>query len=325
MHAAHPRCNLVRWRTGPGRLPARGNPEVNVRTLALLLLIACNNPPPPVVPGALDMPGDVLLTVNGKPITQQYIDAIASNIPEKQLEMMKASGRYKDFVEQMALGQVMWENALEKGLDKDPKVQIKLAVAQRDALAKELIAQVAEGAKSDEAVQALYAERTAFYQKPQIRVYQILVKSQEEADAIVAEIKGGAEFSKIATERSADRGSAQRGGEVGWIAQGQMMKEVSDLAFTLEINEIGGPVQSRAGYHIVKVTEKRDAIPLEDVKDQLEKMVQQKAVEAKLNEIKESAKIEWKGEPPGPSEPEGAPQVINLDGAPPAPPAEAGH
>lgn len=300
--------------------------------LSLLVLNACATPAATTVPGELKGTGEVVLTVDGTPITQDMLDALTARIPAKQLEMMKASGQYKQFVEQMGVAQVLYKQAVEKKLYEDPTVQLRLAMGARDLLANEVVTKIGDEAVTDDKIKAAYEERKAQYARPQVKVRHILFKDAAEAAATLELLKGGADFEAVAKEKSADKGSGARGGDLGWLAEGAMVKEVTDAAFAAQPNELIGPVESRMGFHLVQVTDKRDAIPLDEVKDQLTNTVKQEAVRAFIDSTKTSLKIEWKQEPPAGEAPAGGPpgmpmlkpQVVPAKpAAPAAPPAPA--
>ena len=85
-----------------------------------------------------------------------------------------------------------------------------------------------------------------------IKCSHILVAKQSEALAILARIKAGEKFGKLAKELSTDSGSAKRDGNLGYFTRGKMVKSFEDTAFKLQIGEISDPVKSEYGYHIIK-------------------------------------------------------------------------
>ncbi len=285
------------------------------QVFALLLLAACNTPATTAVPGTLEMTGETVLTIDGKPISKDFIDALTSQIPPRQLDMMKQSGQFKDFVEQMATGQILYEKALAEKLYEDPKIKFKVAIAERDALIKEYMARVSASAVNDAALTAEYEKKASMFKRPQAQVRHILLKDQAEADAVLALVKGGGDFAAIATEKSQDKGSAVKGGDLGWISNGQISKEFSEAAFAAAPNDTVGPIQDRTGFHILQVTGKREAIPMEEVKDQLESAIKQESLKKLFDEVKAGAKIEWKIDPGGPAKTDGPPGM-QLQGGP---------
>ena len=87
-----------------------------------------------------------------------------------------------------------------------------------------------------------------------IKCSHILVPKQSEALTILARIKAGEKFGKLAKELSTDSGSAKRDGNLGYFTRGKMVKSFEDTAFQLQVGEISDPVKSEYGYHIIKRT-----------------------------------------------------------------------
>ena len=85
-------------------------------------------------------------------------------------------------------------------------------------------------------------------------------------------LDAGEKFEDLAKEYSSD-GSAEQGGDLGWFGPGKMVPEFEEAAYALEVNEISEPVQSQFGFHIIKVTEKKEKEPFEDVKEDMKKQV----------------------------------------------------
>lgn len=85
-----------------------------------------------------------------------------------------------------------------------------------------------------------------------IKCSHILVEKQSEALSILARIKAGEKFGKLAKELSLDSGSAKRDGSLGYFTKGKMVKPFEDAAFKLQVGQISDPVKSEFGYHIIK-------------------------------------------------------------------------
>lgn len=85
-----------------------------------------------------------------------------------------------------------------------------------------------------------------------IKCSHILVEKQSEALAILARIKAGEKFGKLAKDLSIDSGSAKRDGNLGYFAKGKMVKPFEDAAFKLQVGQISEPIKSEFGYHIIK-------------------------------------------------------------------------
>ncbi len=85
-----------------------------------------------------------------------------------------------------------------------------------------------------------------------IKCSHILVAKQSEALAVLARIKAGEKFGKLAKELSTDTGSAKKDGNLGYFTKGKMVKPFEEAAFKLQIGEVSLPVKSDFGYHIIK-------------------------------------------------------------------------
>ena len=149
---------------------------------------------------------------------------------------------------------------------------------------------------SDKEVQAYYDQA-----KYELNARHILVETEEEAKAIIEELKNGADFAELAKKQSVDTGSGAQGGELGWFSVGMMVPEFNDAAYALELNTVSEPVKSDFGYHIIEVKEKREVEgygTLEEKKEEIiEQLKAQKADWATIQEqLLEDAKIEIKDE-----------------------------
>jgi len=95
----------------------------------------------------------------------------------------------------------------------------------------------------------------------QVWARHILVQTEPEAKAIIELLKNGSDFAKLAKEYSTDTGSGSQGGDLGWFGRGIMVSQFEDAAFGQPIGEIGEPVQTQYGYHIIQVLDRRE-LPL---------------------------------------------------------------
>jgi peptidyl-prolyl cis-trans isomerase C len=129
--------------------------------------------------------------------------------------------------------------------------------------------------------------------EPEVRARHILVESEDEAKAVLAELKKGADFAELAKTKSKDPGSAD-GGDLGYFTKDQMVPEFSEVAFKMDKGALSDPVKSQFGWHIIKVEDKRakPAPEFEKVKDQVETYVVRKAQAELVTKLREQAKVE---------------------------------
>lgn len=139
-----------------------------------------------------------------------------------------------------------------------------------------------------------------FIQGPEVHARHILVDNEVKANQLLAQIKAGADFAKLAKENSTDTGSAQNGGDLGFFSKGEMVAEFENAAFALKAGEVSGVVKSQFGYHIIKVEEVKaqKTLTFDEVKEQIKtELVGSKKESAWTNyvdNVRKNAKIEIK-------------------------------
>lgn len=146
------------------------------------------------------------------------------------------------------------------------RVRAEYVVLSADALGR-------RDAVSEAELQAAYEARAAQYRvEEQRRASHILVKTREEADRLAAELKKApGRFAELAKKQSQDPGSAEKGGDLGFFGRGMMVPAFEEAAFRQKEGEIGAPVQSDFGWHIIRVTgvQAAKARPLQEVRGDL--------------------------------------------------------
>ena len=240
-----------------------------------------------------------LATVDGQSITEQDVDDAMADIGSGLPEKMDAAARRKYVVDYLIDLKLVARKALADKMDADPDFARKLAY-YRDKIAMEtVLGKIAKTADTDAAEHEAYdAAAKAQPPEPEIHARHILLPDEASAKAALARVKGGEDFSKVATELSKDPGG--EGGDLGWFTKDRMVPEFSAAAFKLEPGQISDPVKTQFGWHIIKVEEKRMKTfpPFDQVKDQAARYVQQKAQTELITGLRKDAKIERFDAPP---------------------------
>ena len=231
-------------------------------------------------------------TVNGTPIKQDLLDAIvkqraAQGAPDTP-ELRKA------ILDELVSREVVRQAALKEGLDKKPEVQMQLHLAQENIL---LGAYVKEYIQShpitDDMLKAEYDQIKARIGDKQYHARHILVSDKKEADAIIAQLKKGANFEKLAQTKSKDT-SGKNGGDLGWNVPSAYVKPFGDALLGLKKGEFTKtPVQSQFGWHVIKLDDIKSAPSFDEVKENLTKSLQQKQMQEMAAELRSKAKIEF--------------------------------
>lgn len=239
---------------------------------------------------AQDLSADtVVATVNGVEITLGHMIVMRSRLPDQYQALpdeMLFSGILDQIIQQLALGAGA-DGKLSRGSE------LALENERRAFIAGEALTLVADGAVTDEALQALYTERYSDAAPTQeYNAAHILVETEEEALAVKAEVDAGADFAELARTKSTGP-SGPNGGDLGWFTEGMMVEPFEQAVLQLEPGEISGPVQTEFGWHIIKLTEVRlkEAPPLEEVEAELSEELQRQAIDAAVAAATEAAEI----------------------------------
>lgn len=235
----------------------------------------------------------VIATVNGENITLGQMIAARKALPEQYQQLpddVLFKGLLEQLIQQTAMAQVGEKNKTQ--LD-----DLNVENQKRAYFSGQVLEAAASAAVTEEALKKAYDEKYAkAVPAKEYDASHILVKTEEEAKAIKAELDKGGDFAAIAKEKSEDKGTAANGGSLGWFGVGMMVKPFEDAVVALEKGKTSDPVKSDFGWHIIHLNDVRDAaVPkLEDVKAELEGDLRQKAVEAKVKELTDAAKVEKK-------------------------------
>lgn len=236
----------------------------------------------------------VIATVNGTKITLGHMIALRETLPPEYQQLpddVLFKGIYDQLIQQEVLAQSI--------TDLSPRAQATIENDKRGLVSGIAIEGIVKEAVTDAALQAAYDSRFKD-SKPQTEysAAHILVDTQEEADAIKAELAGGADFAELAKAKSTDTGSGANGGDLGWFGLGMMVKPFEDAVVGAKVGEVTGPVQSEFGFHLILVKETRVAEQptLDQMRDELAAEVENAAINAKIEELTKSATVTREGE-----------------------------
>ncbi|MDD5504908.1 MAG: peptidyl-prolyl cis-trans isomerase [Candidatus Omnitrophica bacterium] len=211
----------------------------------------------------------VVASVNGRQITLKMVDEKIEKLP--QYYQAFAVQHKKEIVDEMVIEELLYDEAKRRKLLQDPDTKELI----NDAIKKILISRVIEDETrktdpvSDDDVSAYYEQNKDKYAIPEmVRACHILTSTEEDAEAVKAELEKGSDFSVVANTYSKDL-TKDRGGDLGYFKKGQMIPEFENAAFSLEVGQTSGIVKTRFGYHIIRLTDRKPASfrTFEEVKD----------------------------------------------------------
>ena len=197
---------------------------------------------------------------------------------------------------------VLSQAAEQQKLADRPEVKHRLTFDRNRLLMEALLQDTGKAALSDAAEHQVYDEAIKQVKgEEEVHARHILVPTEDEAKAILAQLKGGADFATLAKEKSKDPGASE-GGDLGYFTKDQMVPEFAEVAFKLDKGQISDPVKTQFGWHIIKVEDKRTkpTPTFEQVKPQLENYVAHRAQAQFVDNLRKSATIERLDKPVAP-------------------------
>ncbi|KAA2214548.1 peptidylprolyl isomerase [Teichococcus oryzae] len=251
--------------------------------------------PAPAAANPAPAENPVVARVNGEEIRLADVQAAVQSLPP---ELRGAPGPmlFPLVVDQLVAQKAIVSAARAEKLDQDPVVKEAMRRAEEEQLQQALLRRAVAPALTDEALRKRYDTEIAG--KPgeeEVHARHILVKTEEEARAALAEArKPKADFAAIAKQRSTGPGTEQ-GGDLGFFKRGDMVPEFAEAAFALKAGEISAaPVKTAFGWHVIKVEERRSApVPtFEEAQGQLRQAAFEEAVNEAVEKYQATARIE---------------------------------
>ncbi|AWJ84269.1 peptidylprolyl isomerase [Azospirillum sp. TSH58] len=277
---------------------------------ALLSMAACGlalaahaQTPAPAAPAApaasaAPAPADadpVVARVNGEAVHRSDVQRMVAQLPP-QVQQMPLEMIYPAVIEQLVNSKLVAEAGYKANLAGTPEVKDEIKRAEERAVQRAYIQKEVQSritpAKLDEAYQAFLKQNPA---QEEVKASHILVEKEDEAKAIIAQLKKGGDFAKLAKEKSKDPVAAEQGGDLGYFTKDTMVEPFADAAFAMKKGEVSKePVKTQFGWHIIKVEDKRTQPQptLDEVKPQLEQQLSKDIVTNVVDDLRKVAKVE---------------------------------
>ena len=201
----------------------------------------------------------------------------------------------KDFLKDVADLLLVFQAAQARGIQLSPAVAAKLRWDAVNTMAQAYVEKQAAGWNmSEKAMRSYFEAHNANYAvKEAVHVRHILVESEAEARTLLLSALAGADFAELAAKSSKDQGSAEKGGDLGWIEKGETVPAFEQAAFSIGKGSFAGPVKSEYGWHVIQVLEKRPSADgvYEAVKSQVARDLQQSYLEEELSRLRKNASL----------------------------------
>jgi len=236
----------------------------------------------------------VVARIDKTEIRRSDLVAALTTMPP-QVQQMQMSQIYPLLIDRMVDVKLIAAAGRAEGLAEDPQVKRRVADAEDRAIQEAYLDGKVKKQITEASIRKKYQEElTTNPPDEEVHARHILVASEADAKAIIAQLQKGADFATLAKSKSTD-GTAREGGDLGFFSHDEMVPEFADAAFAMKPGEISKtPVKTQFGYHVIKVEEKRQQKQptFEDSKDEIAGELQQEMMAAMVKDLRAKAKVE---------------------------------
>ena len=239
----------------------------------------------------------VVASINGKPIMESSIKNFHTTLPPqyRQVPYQEIRGQ---LIERIIEQQLVADAARKKGLHKTPTHKKRIASIERSLLNEAYMSQALDLEITEAKIRDIYQKSIALQPKStEVRARHILVNTKTEAMEVISRLRNGADFSKLAKNKSTGP-SGKNGGDLGYFGPGQMVPPFSKAAFKLNKGEFTNePVKTQFGYHVIKVEDRRVSgkTTFAEASKNIRANLQEKIFKRIISGLRANAKIEMKG------------------------------
>lgn len=276
--------------------------HVAICTLCLMGMVGCSPK------------GKALVKVGGTSITEENLQFLASINPGIAVQLSNPAGK-KELLDNLVEQELLYKASLKNGVNRDKKIKQKIKLYQ-----KVIIAQGYLEKRLGEEAKTHYEKNKGDFE--QLQLAHIMVKymtptdlknkqpqkgqprrTEQEALALANQLRqrldAGEDFAKVAKEASDDKSSNARGGDIGFVTRNdQRLKTrgfgpLVEKAFVMKVGEMGGPMKTDQGYHLIKLLQPAEQKSFEEVKDRMQQQLYGKVRQQVLAELKEKTKVTY--------------------------------
>ncbi len=234
-----------------------------------------------------------IATVNGSPISQARFNFLLQQ--SQQQGQPDSPEVRKTLREKLIVEEIIAQEALKKGMDKLADVNTQIDLARQTILIRAYLQDfIKNNPLGDDVLKAEYEKIKSQMGDKEYHARHILVEKEAEAKDIIARLKKGEKFEKLA-EKSKDPGSKAKGGDLGWAAPANFVPEFSAAMTKLQKGQYTTEaVKSQFGWHIIKLEDSRamQAPPFDEVKQNLRQRAQQQQIDKMISDLRTKAKVE---------------------------------
>ncbi len=202
---------------------------------------------------------------------------------------------FAQLIEELIDQRLLALDAIEIDLDKDQEARLRLQAARERILGNLRVERHLQKTVTEDAIKRLYEEQAKLAARgDELRARHILVADKSTADELLASLETGEDFASLAKANSLDRGTASRGGDLGYFTRDMLDQAITTPMFQAAKGELVGPVKSDLGWHIAEVLDRR-SVPqptFETLKPRLENFMTFDAIQDLLSDLRDTNDVE---------------------------------
>jgi peptidyl-prolyl cis-trans isomerase C len=229
-----------------------------------------------------------LQAADGREVKESLVRYYALNALQKSVEQLTPEER-ETIVENLVDLDVLANAAEARGIHNERTVAVELALQRQQLLARTMINRfIEENPPSNAEIQAEYDANLSEFETVEHKARHILVESQEEANDLIQQLDGGADFAELAREHSVDP-AASNGGDLGWFTSSSMVAPFAEAVEAMEVgSHSAAPVETQFGWHVILLEDRRTGEPpaLDTVRAQLSNSVTQRKLQAYIDSLR---------------------------------------
>ena len=246
-------------------------------------------------PVAAPLKDPIVATINGQAIRLSELEVAQQALPP-QYRNMPFQSVFPALLERIVDSKLVVQEAKKNKINEDAAFKRRMAFVEEQVIQDYWLQREYARKVTVEKLRQRYEEKLkSMPLEEEVHARHILLAKEDEAKAVIAELKAGGSFDKIAREKSTDKASGAEGGDLGWFKKGDMVPEFANAVFPLSKGQLTeAPVQTKFGYHVIRLDDRRQVPPpaFEEMAEPLREELTREAVTGLLDQLRSTAKIE---------------------------------
>jgi len=204
-------------------------------------------------------------TVNQHGLTRKDLEDSLTGLNQGQKNALLGNPETKGEAVKAMVGQeLLMQEAQREGLDQTRAFQEGMNLAKKQLLINQLIEKKFSSKLTPAAVKKFYSAKSDFFNRDEVRVQHILLRSEKEAEKVMSmAMNSENDFQDLADKHSVDPSAKNNRGDLGYIMHDRLVPEFTEAAFAAKNGDIVGPVHTIYGYHVIKVIARKAGAPIE--------------------------------------------------------------